>query len=122
MKLLRTADRKILKIIRTPPIYPIFTRNTKHAMWIFRFNQYIKNVFRLLAIIFIIIGHYIANWLTTGPLRKLFDPRGRRRLSRPERLRHIIEDLGPTFVKFGQILADRPDMVSESLRAELKKL
>jgi ubiquinone biosynthesis protein len=91
-------------------------------MWIFRFNQYIKNVFRLLAIIFIIIGHYIANWLTTGPLRKIFDPRGRRRLSRPERLRHIIEDLGPTFVKFGQILADRPDMVSESLRAELKKL
>jgi ubiquinone biosynthesis protein len=91
-------------------------------MWIFRFNQYIKNVFRLLAIIFIIIGHYIANWLTTGPLRKLFDPRGRRRISRPERLRRVIEDLGPTFVKFGQILADRPDMVSESLRAELKKL
>lgn len=91
-------------------------------MWIFRFNQYIKNVFRLLAIIFIIVGHYIANWLTTGPLRKIFDPRGRRRISRSERLRHVIEDLGPTFIKFGQILADRPDMVSENLRAELKKL
>jgi ubiquinone biosynthesis protein len=37
-------------------------------------------------------------------------------------LRYIIEDLGPTFVKFGQILADRPDMASENLRAELKKL
>ena len=91
-------------------------------MWIFRFNQYIKNVFRLLAIIFIIVGHYLANWLTTGPLRKIFDPRGRRRISRSERLRHVIEDLGPTFIKFGQILADRPDMVSENLRAELKKL
>lgn len=33
-----------------------------------------------------------------------------------------IEDLGPTFVKFGQILADRPDMVSEKFRIELKKL
>lgn len=40
----------------------------------------------------------------------------------PERIRMTIEDLGPTFVKFGQILADRPDMVSEKFRLELKKL
>ena len=40
----------------------------------------------------------------------------------PERIRMTIEDLGPTFVKFGQILADRPDMVSEKFRIELKKL
>lgn len=39
-----------------------------------------------------------------------------------ERLRQTIEDLGPTYVKFGQILADRPDVVSESFRLELKKL
>ena len=40
----------------------------------------------------------------------------------PERIRMTSEDLGPTFVKFGQILADRPDMVSEKFRIELKKL
>jgi ubiquinone biosynthesis protein len=34
----------------------------------------------------------------------------------------IIEDLGPTYIKFGQILADRPDLASERLREELKKL
>ena len=34
----------------------------------------------------------------------------------------LIEDLGPTFVKFGQILADRPDVLSERIRSELKKL
>jgi len=34
----------------------------------------------------------------------------------------VIEELGPTFIKFGQILADRPDVVSEKLRLELKKL
>jgi len=34
----------------------------------------------------------------------------------------MIEDLGPTFIKFGQIIADRPDLVSEQLREELKKL
>lgn len=40
----------------------------------------------------------------------------------PERLRSTIEDLGPTFVKFGQILADRPDVLSERFRKELKHL
>lgn len=39
-----------------------------------------------------------------------------------ERLRLVIEDLGPTYVKFGQILADRPDILSERFRKELKKL
>ncbi len=39
-----------------------------------------------------------------------------------ERLRITIEDLGPTYVKFGQILADRPDILSERFRKELKKL
>ncbi|PKP20911.1 MAG: ABC transporter, partial [Bacteroidetes bacterium HGW-Bacteroidetes-22] len=39
-----------------------------------------------------------------------------------ERLRVTIEELGPTYIKFGQILADRPDMISERFRLELKKL
>lgn len=39
-----------------------------------------------------------------------------------ERLRLAIEDLGPTYVKFGQILADRPDILSDRFRKELKKL
>lgn len=91
-------------------------------MWIFRFSANLKNFFRLLSIIRIIAGHYIANWLTTGPLRVIFDPRGKNRKTRSERLRLIIEDLGPTFIKFGQIVADRPDIASEGLRMELKKL
>ena len=91
-------------------------------MWIFRFSSNLKNFFRLLSIIRIIAGHYVANWLTTGPLRVIFDPRGKNRKTRSERLRLIIEDLGPTFIKFGQIIADRPDIASEGLRMELKKL
>ncbi len=43
-------------------------------------------------------------------------------VSRNERIRMAIEDLGPTFVKFGQILADRPDLIKPELRSELKKL
>lgn len=91
-------------------------------MWIFRFSANLKNFFRLLSIIRIIAGHYVANWFTTGPLRVIFDPRGKNRKTRSERLRLIIEDLGPTFIKFGQIVADRPDIASEGLRMELKKL
>jgi len=39
-----------------------------------------------------------------------------------ERIRMAVEELGPTFIKFGQILADRPDILDEELRDELKKL
>lgn len=91
-------------------------------MWIFRFRQNIKNIFRLLAIIFIVSNHWLRNWFTTGPLSPLFDRKGKKRISRAERFRNILEDLGPTFVKFGQILADRPDLASENMRNELKKL
>ncbi|MFB6174998.1 MAG: ABC1 kinase family protein [Candidatus Nanohalobium sp.] len=40
----------------------------------------------------------------------------------PERLRELLEELGPTFVKFGQIMAQRPDIVPEDYLEELKKL
>jgi len=39
-----------------------------------------------------------------------------------ERLRHALEDLGPTFVKFGQILSLRGDLLPASLIKELEKL
>lgn len=40
----------------------------------------------------------------------------------PEKLRLIIEDLGPTFVKIGQIMSTRQDMFSERYCRELMKL
>jgi ubiquinone biosynthesis protein len=39
-----------------------------------------------------------------------------------QRIRHVFEDLGPTFVKFGQILSLRPDMLPSELVLELGKL
>ena len=92
-------------------------------MWIFRFNRFIRNFFRLVSIIFIISRHSFINWFFTRRLtRRFIDPSRKKLLTRPERIRAMIEDLGPTFIKFGQIIADRPDLVSEQLRAELKKL
>jgi ubiquinone biosynthesis protein len=39
-----------------------------------------------------------------------------------ERMRLAIEELGPTFVKFGQIMSTRPDILPPDLITELKKL
>ncbi|MGB0415952.1 MAG: ABC1 kinase family protein [Coraliomargarita sp.] len=43
-------------------------------------------------------------------------------LSFYERVRSALEELGPIFVKFGQILSTRPDRLPEPLVMELKKL
>ncbi len=40
----------------------------------------------------------------------------------PEKLRLILEDLGPTFVKFGQIMSMRPDMLPRPYCEELRRL
>ncbi len=92
-------------------------------MWIFRINRIFRNSIRLLSILLIISRHLFKNWLYGIRIfRRTIDPKGRKLTSRAERIRLMIEDLGPTFVKFGQIIADRPDLVSEQLRNELKKL
>ena len=43
-------------------------------------------------------------------------------MSRGERIRKSLESLGPTFVKFGQVLSTRPDLVPDDVIAELKEL
>ena len=39
-----------------------------------------------------------------------------------KRIRHVMEDLGPTFIKFGQLLSLRPDLIPSPLISELRKL
>ena len=39
-----------------------------------------------------------------------------------QRLRRALEELGPTFIKLGQILSDRGDIIPESVILEMKKL
>ncbi|UCG06977.1 MAG: AarF/ABC1/UbiB kinase family protein [Desulfobacterales bacterium] len=44
------------------------------------------------------------------------------KLTRPQRLRMAFEELGPTYIKFGQILSTRPDLIPVEFIDELSKL
>lgn len=46
----------------------------------------------------------------------------RKKTPGPERLRETFEELGPTFIKFGQIMAQRPDIIPQRYTEELQKL
>jgi len=43
-------------------------------------------------------------------------------LSKWQRVRLVLEDLGPVFIKFGQIMSNRPDLLPTELIAELEPL
>ena len=95
-------------------------------MIFFRAKLFFLQLFRFFDILRVVIRHAMREWINSRSwLRrnvksKEYNPKAAR--NTPERLRMAIEELGPTFIKFGQILADRPDLISDNLRNELKKL
>lgn len=93
---------------------------------LFKFRLYYQQILRALVIIHILIRHWRINWMSKSKFfRSLISNRYKQSgviHTKEERIRMILEELGPTYIKFGQILADRPDMISEKLRKELKKL
>lgn len=50
------------------------------------------------------------------------EPRMHPELTAAQRLRLALEELGPTFIKMGQMLSTRPDLVPPEIIAELRKL
>ena len=80
-----------------------------------KINSYYLRSLRGLNIGRIMLGYFMINWMsrhrfTTRLVSKRYRSNGSV-ISRPARLRMVVERLGPTFVKFGQILADRPDII-----------
>jgi ubiquinone biosynthesis protein len=93
----------------------------------------LRNIFRLIAIARTLARYdalFPADWLpATGGLvfaaRVLSGfrtARGIRDLRPGERLARALQDLGPSFIKFGQMLSTRPDLVGESIANDLSSL
>ena len=89
--------------------------------------QLYRNLKRWREILAVLRRYGLADWLTHFrlPFRDTLKDRGGVPLSqysREERVRMALTELGPTFIKLGQVLASRPDLVGPSLAEELKGL
>ena len=91
-----------------------------------------RHINRYREIITVLFKHGFGDLVTSSQIEKYLDfgkkliPNRKVKkitsLSRWERIRMVLEELGPTFIKFGQIMSNRPDILPEPLLMELEKL
>ncbi|MFL5970164.1 MAG: ABC1 kinase family protein [Gaiellaceae bacterium] len=87
-----------------------------------------RNLGRLSEIAQVAVRHGFGYWFDTHKLTDLFPRRGPRvelegePSQRGQHLREMLDELGPTFVKFGQLLSTRPDVLPPDIIAELRGL
>ena len=88
-----------------------------------------KNILRLITIQRILVGYRLDELLDKVPVLKSFKyffillPRKiSKNSSIGERIRRALEELGPIFVKFGQVISTRRDLLPEEIADELAKL
>ena len=78
----------------------------------------LKNAARLKRIVAVFARHGFQNLAERVKLGKFllkhFATESLEKFSTEERLRMCFEELGPTYVKFGQVLATRPDLIPKS--------
>jgi len=91
-----------------------------------RLASSVRNADRMRDITEIAVKHGFGYWFERHQLRNLL-PKGWRGTPKPmgtrgEHMRKMFEDLGPTFVKFGQLLSTRPDAMPADIIVELRKL
>jgi ubiquinone biosynthesis protein len=87
-----------------------------------------RHLGRLSEIAQVAVRHGFGYWFDTHRLTDLFPRRGPRMdvdgqpSQRGQHLREMLDELGPTFVKFGQLLSTRPDVLPPDIIAELRGL
>jgi ubiquinone biosynthesis protein len=87
-----------------------------------------RNLGRLSEIAQVAVRHGFGYWFETHRLTDLFPRRGPRveldeqGSQRGQHLREMLDELGPTFVKFGQLLSTRPDVLPPDIITELRGL
>jgi ubiquinone biosynthesis protein len=101
------------------------------------FRKTVKNINRLREVVKILLKYGMEDIVVNTALRKFIPPKttvnwtsdqnGNTEMvavysTRWERIRMIIEELGPTFIKLAQVLSNRPDFVPEALIFEFEKL
>src|SRR6478672_9226294 len=88
----------------------------------------VKNVQRLRQILVVFVKHGFADVVQRMDLGKFIPGRlgafaeSQADKTLPERLRLAFEELGPTFVKLGQLLSSRSDLLPEAYIDEFTKL
>ena len=89
------------------------------------------NIFRLIKILHTFANYRVKDLLPKNKRKKrihilrVFAPfalKGKQCKSNPEKLRKALEHLGPIFIKFGQVLSTRPDLIPVEITKELSKL
>lgn len=91
----------------------------------------LSQLFRLMRINFILMRYNLDEFILKTPwfypfrFLSYFNPWHwvvKNKLTRGERLRHALEDLGPIFIKAGQVLSTRRDLLPDDIAEELAKL
>lgn len=90
--------------------------------------QLYRNVKRWTEIVSVLSKYGLADWLSRFNIDFVTDllrssgTQAQSKLTHNSRIRLALTELGPTFIKFGQLLSTRPDLIGAELARELEQL
>ncbi|NJN28390.1 MAG: AarF/ABC1/UbiB kinase family protein [Cyclobacteriaceae bacterium] len=97
------------------------------------FDKTISNIGRIRKLVEVVVKYGFEDIVVNSGLRNIINTKHKNKefdldeghqfvQTRWERIRLIMEELGPTYIKLGQMLSNRPDLVPAPLIVELEKL